>query len=131
MTAAIAAAITVRSAFAETPESIEAKPAAELTAAETVAAMAVPVAFNGDQLATMEAVYADGTVAGPQNRTSCKEFAVAFEPDYEAGRIVLPEAFFAEVNDGSTVHLTFHFWSGATVEYTLQRSGTAVTGSAA
>jgi aryl-phospho-beta-D-glucosidase BglC (GH1 family) len=93
--------------------------------------LAVPVAFNGDQLATMEAVYADGSVAGPQNWTSYKEFAVAFEPDYEAGRIVLPEAFFAEVNDGSTVHLTFHFWSGATVEYTLQRSGTSVIGSAA
>jgi aryl-phospho-beta-D-glucosidase BglC (GH1 family) len=96
----------------------------------TTTELAVPVAFNGDQLATMEAVYADGTVAGPQNWTSYKEFAVAFEPEYEADRIVLPEAFFAEVNDGSTVHLTFHFWSGATVEYTLQRSGTAVTGSA-
>jgi aryl-phospho-beta-D-glucosidase BglC (GH1 family) len=100
-------------------------------ASGTTTELAVPVAFNGDQLATMEAVYPDGTAAGPQNWTTYKEFAVAFEPDYEAGRIVLPEAFFAEVNDGSQVNLTFHFWSGVTVEYTLQRNGTAVTGSAA
>jgi aryl-phospho-beta-D-glucosidase BglC (GH1 family) len=99
-------------------------------AAGTTTELAVPVAFNGDQLATMEAVYPDGTAAGPQNWTSYKEFAVAFEPDSEAGQIVLPEAFFAEVNDNSTVNLTFHFWSGATVEYTLTRAGTTVTGSA-
>ncbi|MFG3342886.1 cellulase family glycosylhydrolase [Glycomyces sp. NPDC048151] len=97
----------------------------------TTAGLAVPVQFNGDQLATMEAVYPDGTPAGPQNWTAYKEFAVAFEPDAEAGTIALTEAFFAEVNDNSTVKLTFHFWSGATLEYTLERSGSSVTGSAA
>jgi aryl-phospho-beta-D-glucosidase BglC (GH1 family) len=99
-------------------------------ASGTTTELAVPMAFNGDQLATMEAAYPDGTPAGPQNWTTYKEFATAFTPDYEAGRIVLPEAFFAEVNDNSTVNLTFHFWSGATLEYTLERSGTTVTGSA-
>jgi endoglucanase len=31
------------------------------------------------------------------------------------------------VNDG-TVNLTFHFWSGDTVTYTLTKTGTTVTG---
>ncbi|WP_205325024.1 hypothetical protein [Glycomyces sp. YM15] len=35
------------------------------------------------------------------------------------------------MNGDSTVNLTFHFWSGTTLEYTLERSGTTVTGSAA
>jgi aryl-phospho-beta-D-glucosidase BglC (GH1 family) len=100
-------------------------------ASGTTAGLDVPVAFNGDQLATMEAVYADGTPAGPANWTPYQEFAVAFEPDYEAGTIALTEAFFAAVNDDSTVNLTFHFWSGKTLEYTVERSGSGVTGSAA
>jgi hypothetical protein len=75
----------------------------------------------------MEAKYADGSNAGPQNWTSYKEFDVAFAPDYAAGTIKLTPAFFAEVNDG-TVNLTFHFWSGDTVTYTLTKTGTEVTG---
>jgi endoglucanase len=35
-----------------------------------------------------------------------------------------------EVNDNSTVTLTFHFWSGETVTYTLAGSGTTITGTA-
>ncbi|WP_062213506.1 cellulase family glycosylhydrolase [Streptomyces sp. NBRC 109706] len=91
----------------------------------------IPTAFRGDQLATMEAVYADGGNAGPHDWTSFKEFGAAFEPDYDAGTISLTSDFFAEVDDGSTVGLTFHFWSGETVEYTLTRSGSQVTGSPA
>ncbi|MEO3755823.1 cellulase family glycosylhydrolase [Streptomyces sp. B6B3] len=96
----------------------------------TTSSLAIPTAFNGDRLATMEAVYADGTNAGPQNWTSYKEFATTFAPDYAAGRITLTEAFFAEVTDNSTVNLTFHFWSGETVTYTLTRSGSTITGTA-
>ena len=44
-------------------------------------------------------------------------------PPWEAGSITLTPEFFAEVNDGSTVHLVFHFRSGETVDYTLTRSG--------
>nr|WP_211116627.1 cellulase family glycosylhydrolase [Glycomyces buryatensis] len=99
-------------------------------ASGTTAELAIPTEFNGDQLATMEAAYEDGTAAGPQNWTTYKEYDVAFLPDEEAGQVVLPEAFFAEVNDNSTVNLTFHFWSGETVSYTLTRSGSTVTGSA-
>jgi aryl-phospho-beta-D-glucosidase BglC (GH1 family) len=95
----------------------------------TSASLEIPAAFNGDQVATMEARYADGTNAGPHGWTSYKEFDVTFAPDYAANRITLRSAFFAEVTDG-TVHLTFHFWSGATVGYTLTRAGDTVTGSA-
>ncbi|WP_081913609.1 cellulase family glycosylhydrolase [Glycomyces sp. NRRL B-16210] len=98
-------------------------------ASGSASSFAVPTAFNGDQLATMEAVYADGTPAGPQNWTSYKEFARAFGPDYTAGQISLTSDFFAEVNDGQKVTLTFHFWSGETVTYYVTESGGNVTGS--
>ncbi|RYG67649.1 cellulase, partial [bacterium] len=82
---------------------------------------AVPTQFNGDRLATMEAKYADGSFAGPHSWTAFKEFDVTFAPDEAAGEIVLRPAFFAEVTDGAPVTLTFHFWSGATVDYTVVR----------
>ncbi|MDR7277561.1 cellulase family glycosylhydrolase [Catenuloplanes atrovinosus] len=94
----------------------------------TTETFAVPTQFRGDQLATMEAKYADGSFAGPHNWTSFKEFDVAFAPDYPGNRIVLKPAFFAEVNEGARVTLTFHFWSGTTVTYHVTRSGTSVTG---
>ncbi|MDR7384309.1 cellulase family glycosylhydrolase [Promicromonospora iranensis] len=96
-------------------------------ASGTTASFEIPTSFTGDLLATMEATYADGSNAGPQNWTSYKEFDVTFRPDDAAGTITLTPEFFAEVNDG-TVHLTFHFWSGDTVRYTLTKSGTTVTG---
>jgi aryl-phospho-beta-D-glucosidase BglC (GH1 family) len=95
----------------------------------TTGSFSVPTSFGGDLLATMEARYADGSNAGPQGWTPFKEFDVTFAPDYDAGAITLTPAFFAEVNDGP-VHLTFHFWSGETVSYTLTRSGTTVIGTA-
>jgi endoglucanase len=88
----------------------------------------IPTEFRGDRLATMEATYADGSAAGPHSWTTYKEFDAAFVPDEAAGEIVLRPAFFAEVRDGEPVHLTFHFWSGDTVEYTVTRSGSTVTG---
>lgn len=94
----------------------------------TVDAFTVPTDFRGDRLATMEARYADGSNAGPHGWTSYKEFDVTFAPDAAAGGIVLRPAFFAEVTDGAPVRLTFHFWSGRTVDYTVVRTGTAVTG---
>nr|WP_229688687.1 cellulase family glycosylhydrolase [Micromonospora yangpuensis] len=94
-------------------------------------AFTVPTQFRGDQLATMEARYADGSNAGPHNWTSYKEFDVAFSPDYAANTIELTPEFFAEVNDGARVTLTFHFWSGATVTYHVTRSGDTVTGTTA
>lgn len=93
-------------------------------------AFAVPTAFNGDRLATMEAVYPDGTNAGPANWTSYKEFGASFTPSYDTGDIRLLPAFFAELNDG-VVHLRFHFWSGAVLDYTVTKAGTAIAGAPA
>ncbi|MEU4158085.1 cellulase family glycosylhydrolase [Actinoplanes sp. NPDC026670] len=94
----------------------------------TTTAFALPTAFNGDQLATMTATYADGTNAGPHNWTPYKEFDRAFAPDYPAGAIRLTPEFFAEVTEGAPVTLTFIFWSGSTVSYQVLRNGTSVTG---
>jgi endoglucanase len=98
-------------------------------ASGTTDGLVIPTAFDGDLLATMEATYADGSGnAGPHNWTSFKEFGRAFRPDYAANAITLPAAFFNEVKDGGTVNLTFHFWSGTTVSYTLVRTANQVTG---
>jgi endoglucanase len=93
----------------------------------TTASFAIPTSFTGDQLATMEAKYADGSNAGPASWTSYKQFDLAFKPNYAARTITLTPEFFAQVNDGM-VHLTFHFWSGDKVTYTLTKTGTTVTG---
>ncbi|MFC4071765.1 cellulase family glycosylhydrolase [Actinoplanes subglobosus] len=96
----------------------------------TTTATTVPTRFNGDQLQTMEAVYADGSPAGPADWSTFKQFWEHFQPDYAAGTITLKEAFFAEVDDG-TVTLTFHFWSGARTTYKIIKTGSTVTGSPA
>jgi endoglucanase len=97
----------------------------------TTSAFTVPTTFRGDQLATMEATYADGSNAGPHNWTSFKEFDRTFAPDYTANTIGLTADFFAEVNDGAKVTLKFHFWSGAVLTYYVTKSGTTVTGTLA
>jgi endoglucanase len=100
------------------------------SATGTTASLLIPTDFNGDRISTLEAKYADGTNAGPQNWTPFKEYGAAFKPDAAAGTIEMTQAFFNEVTDGSTVTLTIHFWSGKTLTYTLNRNGTAVTGTA-
>ncbi|MZE77828.1 cellulase family glycosylhydrolase [Streptomyces sp. SID5475] len=97
----------------------------------TTDSFAVPTDFRGDQLATMEARYADGSNAGPHDWTSYKEFDRSFAPDYSAGETVLTSEFFAEVREGARVTLTFHYWSGATVTYHVTRTGSSVTGTTA
>ncbi|WP_127502044.1 cellulase family glycosylhydrolase [Actinoplanes solisilvae] len=96
----------------------------------TTASYAFPVTFRGDRLATMEAKYADGSNAGPQNWTSFKEFAYTFLPNYSAGTVTLTPEFFADVNDGARTTLTLHFWSGAKLTYYVTKSGSTVTGAA-
>jgi endoglucanase len=99
----------------------------QAAASGTTSSFAIPTQFRGDQLATMEARYADGTPAGPANWTTFKEFWQHFQPDYTANTIILKPEFFNEVNDGR-VTLTFHFWSGTQITYIITRSGTTVTG---
>ncbi|WP_307564218.1 cellulase family glycosylhydrolase [Paenibacillus sp. V4I7] len=95
----------------------------------TTANFAIPTAFNGDRLATMEAVYAEGGNAGPDNWTSFKAFGQTFKPSYATNEITLTQSFFNKVNDG-TVILKFHFWSGAIINYTITKNGTSITGTA-
>jgi endoglucanase len=94
----------------------------------TTSSFAIPTQFRGDQLATMEAKYADGSNAGPANWTSYQQFSTAFAPDYTAGTLSLTPAFFDSLTDGAPVTLTFHFWSGAGVTYQVTKSGTSVIG---
>lgn len=105
-------------------------PPTQSAANGTTSSFTIPTQFRGDQLATMEATYADGSPAGPANWTSYKEFWSNFQPDYTANTIIMKPEFFAEVNDG-TVTLTFHFWSGTKITYRVTKSGTSVTGSPA
>lgn len=102
-------------------------PPTQAAASGTTSGLTIPTQFRGDQLATMEAKYADGSPAGPANWTSYKEFWTHFQPDYSANTIILKPEFFAEVNDGA-VTLTFHFWSGTQLTYRLTKSGSTVTG---
>lgn len=93
----------------------------------TTSAFAIPTTFNGNQLATMEATYANGENAGPQNWTSFKEFSYTFSPDYERNVIELKPNFFNETNDGE-VTLKFHFWNGDVLKYKITKNGTSVVG---
>ncbi|WP_208798935.1 hypothetical protein [Microbispora triticiradicis] len=107
---------------------ITSDPPTQAAATGTTSSFSIPTQFRGDQLATMEAKYADGSPAGPANWTSYKEFWATFQPDYAANTIILKPEFFAEVNDGR-VTLTFHFWSGTKITYYITKSGANVTGS--
>lgn len=89
----------------------------------------IPTTFNGDQLATMEAVYATGGNAGPQDWSSFKEFGYTFSPYYSNNQITLKPAFFNEVRDGD-VTLKFHFWSGEIMTYKITKNSSSVTGKA-
>ncbi|MEW4369423.1 cellulase family glycosylhydrolase [Paenibacillus kandeliae] len=93
----------------------------------TTSSFSIPTQFNGDQLATMEATYASGGNAGPQNWTSYKEFETTFSPNYSGNTIKLQPAFFNETQDG-VVNLKFYFWSGETVTYKITKNGSTVTG---
>ncbi|GAQ50500.1 cellulase family glycosylhydrolase [Streptomyces acidiscabies] len=94
----------------------------------TTDAFAVPAQYRGEELATMEARYADGGNAGPTDWTPYQEFNKAFSPDYPNGRIVLTPEFLASLRENDPATLTFHFYSGAKVVYEVRKSGTTVTG---
>ncbi|MGW0193326.1 cellulase family glycosylhydrolase [Nonomuraea sp. NPDC003201] len=94
----------------------------------TAQSLAVPTQFRGDQLATMEAKYADGSNAGPHDWTSYKEFGRAFSPDSANNTIRLTSDFLGSLRENAPVSLTFHFWSGAIVTYQVTKSGDSATG---
>ncbi|MDQ0114477.1 cellulase family glycosylhydrolase [Paenibacillus harenae] len=87
----------------------------------------IPVNYNGDKLATMEAVYEAGGNAGPASWTPFQEYAHSFEPDYNLNILKLTNEFFNEVNDGEVL-LKLHFRSGVVLDYRLSVSGSKVIG---
>lgn len=95
----------------------------------TTESFAIPTTFNGNQLATMEAVYSTGGNAGPQDWTPFKEFGNTFSPSYNTKEIKLLPAFFKDVKDGEVI-LKFHFWNGDIITYKITKSGTTVVGTA-
>jgi hypothetical protein len=90
--------------------------------------LTIPTQYRGDQLATMEATYADGSNAGPTNWTPYQEFNEAFSPDYPNNGLLLTSKFVNSLRDDTQATLTFHFWSGATVTYRVTKSAGSVTG---
>lgn len=93
----------------------------------TVDTFSIPTQFQGDQLATMEAVYASGENTAPQDWTPFKEFLTTFAPSYETNEIKLQPDWLKELHDAQ-IELTFHFWSGEVIRYTLIKNGNQVTG---
>jgi len=91
-------------------------PAARTTT--TKVAFTIPVAFNGDLLATMESKYTDGTAAGPVDWTSFQPFGSKFRPNYGNNTIEFDTEFFENAKAG-TVNLDFYFWSGKVLRYQL------------
>jgi endoglucanase len=96
----------------------------------TTESFAIPTEFTGDRVSTMESVYTDGTPTEPGSWNAFKEYWTTFNPDYEAGTIILKPALLNVLNDGQTVTLTFHFWGGGEIDYEITKDGTSVTGSA-
>jgi len=92
-----------------------------------VGAFAIPVKFYGDQLATLEIQYADGTNTEPQSWTSFKEFGVSFVPNYEYNLIELKQDFLENLKDGD-LFIKLHFRSGVLLEYNLTKVGKEVIG---
>ncbi|MEW2632630.1 hypothetical protein AB0903_13455 [Streptomyces sp. NPDC048389] len=90
----------------------------------------IPTKYQSDLLATMEATYADGTNAGPTDRTPYQEFNKAFSPDYPNGTIILTTETLTSLRDGEEATLTFHFHSGTEMQYKVTKSGDSVTGTA-
>ncbi|WP_405814814.1 hypothetical protein [Streptomyces sp. NBC_01390] len=90
--------------------------------------LTLPTQYRGDQLATMEATYADGSNAGPVHWSPYQELNVSFSPDYSGNGLLLTSDFLNALRDHTQARLVFHFWSGATVTYHVTKNARAVTG---
>lgn len=84
----------------------------------TKVAFSLPVAFNGDLLATMESRHEDGSNVGPINWTSFQQFGAAFRPNYGNNTIEFDREFLEHAPPGR-VTLDLHFWSGKVLRYRL------------
>ena len=82
--------------------------------------LAIPVAFNGDLLATIESRYADGSNAGPVGWSAFPFWGSDFHPDYANNAIVLSSGFLSSAPVNSVINFKFHFWSGKVLSYQMQ-----------
>lgn len=81
----------------------------------------LPLKFRGDRLATMEAEYLDRSGnPGIHDWTPYLEFDREFK--IKEGTIILSSDLTDNMKDGKIL-LTLHFWSGARIEYILQKEG--------
>jgi aryl-phospho-beta-D-glucosidase BglC (GH1 family) len=104
-----------------------------LSAASSIKAadLIIPAAFNGDLVANMESHYVSGNeppYPGPQSWTAFQGYNDAYFPDYTTNTITIKKGFFAAVTN-DPIELTFHMWSGRTLNYrlTLTPGGDIVT----
>ncbi|MGW2815578.1 cellulase family glycosylhydrolase [Streptomyces sp. NPDC001415] len=95
----------------------------------TLDGLTIPTRFNGDLMANVQSTYADGTAAGPASWTTYQSFD-NYRTDYTANTTTVKADFLKSLKDGAPVTLTFRFWTGATVTYTVTKSGNTVTGTA-
>ncbi|MER6289448.1 cellulase family glycosylhydrolase [Streptomyces sviceus] len=97
-------------------------------ASGSTSGLTIPTQYRGDQLATMEATYPDGSNAGPVNWSPYQEFNASFSPDYSDNGLLLTSDFLNALRDNTQATLVFHFWSGATVTYRVTKNAGSVTG---
>ncbi|MBV6699689.1 cellulase family glycosylhydrolase [Kitasatospora aureofaciens] len=93
----------------------------------TLDGLTIPTRFNGSLMANVQSTYADGTAAGPASWTTYQTFD-NYRADYGANTTTVKPDFLKSVKDGAPATLTFRFWTGDTVTYTVTRSGNTVTG---
>ncbi|WBP84753.1 cellulase family glycosylhydrolase [Kitasatospora cathayae] len=95
----------------------------------TLDGLTIPTRFNGSLMANVQSTYADGTAAGPASWTTYQTFD-NYRPDYTANTTTVKPDFLKSLKDDAPVTLTFRFWTGDTVTYTVTKSGNTVTGTA-
>jgi aryl-phospho-beta-D-glucosidase BglC (GH1 family) len=87
--------------------------------------------FRGSRLATLRAEYRDNP--NPSNKwpgnppwTRFKQFNSSYRPGYATGTISLNKDLFDSMDPDRDVNLTFYFWSGEKIDYTVRRSGDGI-----
>ena len=96
----------------------------------TTEGFSIPTKFNGAKLRRATAFDKEGNVVGPNSSWwRYLQYSSAFMADYENGTIEIYNNFFndSSINDGE-IKLSFEFYDGQIVEYTLLKDGSTITG---
>ncbi|GHF67322.1 endoglucanase [Kitasatospora xanthocidica] len=93
----------------------------------TLDGLTIPTRFNGSLMANVQSTYADGTAAGPASWTTYQTFD-NYRADYGADTTTVKADFLKSLKDGAPATLTFRFWTGDTITYTVTKNGNTVTG---